>query len=83
MCAVDDDAVLGRLFFDEHEMIARSEKRFARDTAHIQAGAAQFLVFFDERGLQPKLSGADRSDVTAWPRPDNNDIEFSHIALTR
>ena len=34
--AVDNDAVLRRLFFDEHEVIARSEKRFARDAAHIR-----------------------------------------------
>ena len=38
--AVDDDAMLGSLFFDEHEMIARSQKRFAGDTADIQASAA-------------------------------------------
>ena len=42
--AVDHDAVLRRLFFDEHEMIARREQRFARDAADVQAGAAEFLV---------------------------------------
>ena len=37
--AVNDDAVFGRFFFDEHEMVARSEERLARNAAHVQAGA--------------------------------------------
>ena len=36
----DLDTVLHRLFFNEHEMIARREQCFARDTADIQARAA-------------------------------------------
>ena len=51
MRAVDHDAVLGRFLFDEHEMIARSQERFARDAAHVQASATELLVFFDEGRL--------------------------------
>src|SRR5204862_2971265 len=39
MRAFNDDAVFRCLFFNEHEMIARGEKRFARDAAHVQASA--------------------------------------------
>ena len=77
--AVDHDAVLRRFFFDEHEMIARSEKRFARDAAHVQACAAQFLVLFDKGGLQTELAGADRSNITARSRADDNNIKFFHM----
>ena len=38
--AVDHDAMLRRLFFDEHEMIARREKRLTRDAPYVQASAA-------------------------------------------
>jgi hypothetical protein len=48
-------------------MIARGKKRFARDAAHVQARTAQFFVFLDEGGFQPKLAGTDGSDITARP----------------
>jgi hypothetical protein len=51
MRVVDHDAVLGRLLLNEHEMIARSQERFARDATHIEASATQLLVFFDESGF--------------------------------
>ena len=79
MSAVDHNAVLGCLFFDEHEMIARSEKCFAWDTAYVQTSATQFLVFFDKGGLQPELACSDRSNVAARPRANDNNIKFFHI----
>src|SRR6266567_4242639 len=39
-CAVDHDAVLLRFLFREHKVIARSQKRFARNAADVQTGAA-------------------------------------------
>jgi len=58
-------------------MIGRSEKRFARDAAHVQAGAAQFLVFFDEGSLQSKLASTDRGDVSAGTRAMITTSNFS------
>ena len=58
-------------------MIARGEKRFARDAAHVQARAAQFLVFLDKGGLQPKLAGADGSNITPGPEPMITTSNFS------
>ena len=56
MRAVDYDAVLGCLLFDEHVMIARSQERLARDATHVQASAPQFLVLFDEGSFQTQLA---------------------------
>src|SRR4029077_8524890 len=80
--AVNHDAMLRRLLFDEHEMIARSQKRFARDAAHVQAGAAQFLAFLDERGLQSKLARTNRSDISAGTRANDHDIKFFHSEMS-
>src|SRR4051812_31390010 len=40
------------------------QQRLGRDAAHVQAGAAELVVFLDERGLQAKLAGADGGGVT-------------------
>ena len=37
---VEDDAVFGRFLFRENKMVARGEKRLARDAADVEAGAA-------------------------------------------
>jgi len=65
MYAIENDAMFLGFFFCEHEMVARGQERFARDAADVSTGAAKFLVFFDKRGLQAELSGADRGDITA------------------
>ena len=78
MCAVNHDAVFGRLFFHEHEMIARSEERFAWNAAYVEAGAAQVFVFLNERGFQPELSGTDGSNVSSRAGADDNNIKFFH-----
>src|SRR5206468_5127396 len=79
--SVSDDAVLGRLLFDEREMIARGKKRFARDAAHVQASAAQLLVLFDEGSLQAELAGPDRSNITARSRANDNNIKLFHTSF--
>src|SRR5437879_13522366 len=51
MCIHDHDAVFLGFLFREHEMIGRSQERFARDTTDVQTSAAEFLVFFDNGRL--------------------------------
>jgi hypothetical protein len=62
----------------EMKMIAGRKKGFARDTSDIQAGAAQLLVFFNQRGLKSELAGADSGDVATRTGADNNDVKFVH-----
>ena len=81
MCALDHDAVLLRFLFHEAEMIARREQRFARDAADVETSATELLVFFDERGFQAELTGADGRDVSAWTGADNYDIKFVHPVI--
>jgi len=59
-------------------MIAGSKQRFARNTADVQAGPAEFLIFLDERGLEPELAGANGRDVPARAGADNYDIKLVH-----
>ena len=47
----DHDPVLGCFLLGEHEMIARSQQRFAWNAADIQAGAAKLLVLLDQCGF--------------------------------
>ena len=56
MRVVDHNAVLGCFPLNEHEMIARSQKRFARDTAHVEASATKLLVLFDQGSFQTELT---------------------------
>ena len=72
---VETDAVLGGFLFREGEMIARREERLARDATDVQAGAAEFLVFLDDRGLQPELRGANRRDITAGAGADDDKVK--------
>ena len=74
--------MLGRLFLYEHEMIARSEKRFARDAAHVQTGAAQFLLFLDKACFQSELTGADGGNITSRSGPDDYNVKFFHEYLS-
>src|SRR6202023_2009234 len=67
----------------EHEMIAGGKQRLARNAADVQTSAAEFLVLFDNGGLKAKLPGADRGDVAARPRTDDNNIKFVHLEIER
>ncbi len=75
---IEDDAVFGGFLFREDEMIARSEERFARDAADVEAGAAEVGVFLDEGGLESELGGTDGADIAARARADDDDVEFIH-----
>ena len=67
-----------RFFFDEHEVIARREKRLARYAAHVEASPAQFLVFFDKSSLQSELTRTDRGNVAAGAGANDKDVKFFH-----
>ena len=74
-----NDAVLGGFLFRENVMVARSEERLARDAPDVQTGAAEFLVLLDDGRFQAKLRRANRRDVTAGSRADDDDIKFIHV----
>ena len=65
----------------EMQVITGSEQRFAGDAADVQAGAAEFLVFFDNRGLEPELTRANGADISARPGTNDYDIKFVHNLL--
>ncbi len=50
------------------------QQRFGRDAAHVQACASQLVVFLDQAGLQPKLSGTESGGVSARPSADNGNV---------
>ncbi len=58
--------------------VGRMEQRLGRDAAHLQAGAAQLGIFFNDRGLQSVLTGANRRGVAAWATPNHNQV-ISHL----
>ena len=70
--------MFGRFFFCKNKMVAGGEKRFARDAADVEAGAAEFFIFFDDGGLESELGGADGGDIAARTGADDDDVEFIH-----
>ena len=56
-------------------MVAGGEKRFARDATDVQASAAEFLVFLDDRGAQSELCGANRGDISAGAGADDDEVK--------
>ncbi len=75
---VEDNAVFGGVVFCEKEMIARGEERFAWNAADVEAGAAEFAVFFDDSGFKSELRGTNGRDVAARAGADDDDVEFIH-----
>ena len=75
---VEHDAVFGRFLFCKNKMVAGGEQRLARDAADIEAGAAEFIVLFDDGGFESELRGADGGDVAARTGADDDDVEFIH-----
>ena len=70
--------MFGGLLFCKNKMVARGEERLARDAADVETGAAEFLVFFDDGGLESELGGADGGDIAARAGADDDDVEFIH-----
>jgi hypothetical protein len=54
------------------------QEGFRRDTADIQAGAAEDGVLFDEGYFEAELGGFNGGDITAWAGTDDNEIELRH-----
>ena len=54
--------------------LGRAQQRLGRDAAPVQADAAE-IGFFDDRGLETELRGADRGDVAAGAGADDDDVE--------
>jgi hypothetical protein len=53
---------------------AQSSEGFGGDAAHVQAGAAQLVGFFDQRDLQPVLRRANGRCVAGWSAAHNRYI---------
>ncbi len=61
-------------FFQVVPKLGVEEQRLGRDAAHVQAGAAEHVVFFDEGGFQAVLAGADGSGVASRTAADDGDV---------
>src|SRR5436190_7207446 len=72
------DAMFGSFLFRENVVIAGSEECFAWDAPYVEAGAAELFVLFDDGGLQAELRGANRRDISAGSRTDDDEIKFIH-----
>ncbi len=78
------DPVSGKQMLQIVVVVGRVQQRFRRDAADVEAGAAQrgFAVraepLIHAGGLEAELSAADRRDVSAGPRADDDNIVFLH-----
>ena len=59
-----------------HVMIdlGRTQQRLGGNAAPVEANAAE-IIPFDDRGLEPELRRADRGDIAAGSRADDDDVE--------
>src|SRR5690606_27081816 len=74
--AVEDEAVLLGVF-GVMEDLGRAQQGLGRDTAPIQADAAQVLALYD-RGFEAELGRADRRNVAAGTGTDDEDVVGGH-----
>ena len=72
---LDLNPVCGSAVCGEVKHLGRVQECLAGDAADVKAGAAKVVVFFDKGGLEPELGGADRGNVAAGARTDDNAIE--------
>jgi hypothetical protein len=70
--AADLDPELARVA-EVVEHLGGAEQRLRRDAAPVEADPAEPLAL-DARGLEPELRAADRRDVAAGTRADNDDV---------
>ena len=63
------------------ERVRVLEERLGGNAPPQQAGAAERLLFLDDRHFQPQLRRADRRDVAASARADHQDVVFVHRRL--
>jgi hypothetical protein len=60
------------------EHFGRAQQRLGRDAAPVEADAAKQLAL-DDRGLEAELRGADRGDVAAGPRAEDDEVVGSFV----
>src|SRR3954469_15823967 len=64
-------------FFAFFQMVGQlrvEQQRLGRDAAHMQAGAAELVVFLDERDFQAELAGADGGSVTGGAGANDGNV---------
>ena len=61
-------------FFQVVPELGIEQQSFGRDAADMQASAAEDVVFFDERGLQALLAGANGGRVSGGAAADDGDV---------
>src|SRR5262249_58068219 len=63
--------------------LGRAQQRLGGDATPVEADAAE-IVALDDRGRKTKLRRADRGDVAAGPRANDDDVEgsVSHAAFS-
>ena len=64
--------LLGRL--RNLERMRMLQQRLGRNAAPNQAGSAQRFLLLDDRHLEPQLRRADRRDIAAGPRADDDHV---------
>ncbi len=74
----DADAHLGEGVSGFLEHLGGVQQRLRGHAADIEAGAAQRRVLLDDGNLHAELRRADRADVTAGARADDDEIVRSH-----
>jgi hypothetical protein len=72
------ESVSSGLVLSEMKVIRGQQKRFAWDATDVETGASQNLAVVDNRRIQAELSGTNRSSVSGWASPHNNEIERRH-----
>ena len=50
------------------------QERLGRNAAHMQAGAPKIGILFNQRSLQPVLSGADRGRISCGSAADYGNV---------
>ena len=77
----EGDAVRAHCFYFVHHP-GSVQQRLGRNTADVQAHAAQRRVTFDEDRFQPEVSRPERRGITAWPRAEHEHLAF-HVGAAR
>jgi hypothetical protein len=72
--ARDDADLFGRL--ELLEKIGRVQQGFCRDAAAQQAGAAQILIFFNDRCPESHLRGTDGGHISAGAAADYHCVKY-------
>ena len=70
LCGLDAERAVASEMRRLLELVRRVDDRLGRNAADIKAGAAMILAFNDYC-IEPKLTRADRRDVTTGPGADD------------